>query len=183
MLPVLSLATHMLRHPLHPVLSCSPALLLSTIRDRKPRQIRSTATSTTSARSLPWSVGTAAKQKAVSRAPWLQWWPQKPLTVPSCRSSFDVGVVLRWIRPCRPQSYTATDMRQCGERRISLPAYCMWTEAACNAVIATPPASSELQPVANFAHYDRRMWLPFHPSHTWRGLRHVETSTRASAAV
>lgn len=42
---------------------------------------------------LAWEVGTAAKQKTASRAPWSQWWPQKPLTILSCRSSFDVGIV------------------------------------------------------------------------------------------
>jgi hypothetical protein len=41
--------------------------------------------------------------------------------------------------------------------------------AGCSAAIVTLSASSDLQPIANFALNDGRLWLPS-TFYTWRGL-------------
>lgn len=62
---------------IHTILFC-PLFIVGSLGSRSI-----TATSATIASRLLCWVGTAAVQKPASRAPWFQWWPRKPLTVPS----------------------------------------------------------------------------------------------------
>ena len=104
-------------------------------------------------------VVTLAKQKAVSPAPWSQWWPQNP------SQHAHVARHLTWFVDCAGSDFTGHNLTQ---------------QRACGSAVgdAMPTVyrlhsrhhiSNRLKQHA--AHRKRRqLWLPYNPSCTWRGI-------------